>query len=344
MPTLRDVARLAGVHQSIVSRVLNDDKRTSVKEETRQRVLEAAEALGYWPNALARGLKMKSVGSLALVIPDISNPVYAEIIRGAEQEARRSGHFLLLASTEGTDPGELEFLQALLEGRVDGVILANALVEDAVIDALEAGRYPYVLVNRRSQRASRYVVADDAAGAVLAVNHLLDRGHRRIGHLAGPPTADTARTRKYGYRQALEAAGIAFSDDLVVEGNYSTESGRLGIRRLLSLTRPPTAVFAANLRVAAGAMDAARRAGVRIPEDLSIVAMHDAELAELLSPGLTTVRLPLEGLGREAVRMLLRVAHGQPGPEQVVLTGAELVERESVVTIQAEELGSSQPE
>ena len=334
MPTLRDVARLAGVHLSIVSRVLNDDKKTSVKEETRQRVQEAAEALGYWPNALARGLKMKSVGSLALVIPDISNPVYAEIIRGAEQEARQSGHFLLLASTAGADPRTLEFMQALLEGRVDGVILANALVDDAVIDALEAGRYPYVLVNRRSQRARRYVVADDAAGALLAVNHLIERGHRRIGHLAGPPTADTALNRKLGYRHALEAAGIVFDRDLVVEGSYSTESGRIGVQQLVSLPHPPTAVFAANLRVAAGAMDAARRLGVRIPDDLSIVGMHDAELAELLSPGLTTVRLPLEGLGREAVRMLLRVTRGEPRPEQVVLTGAELVERESVRTIQ----------
>lgn len=330
MPILRDVARLAGVHPSIASRVLNGDKSTSVKEETRQRVLEAARSLGYRPNAPARALRMKTTGNIALVIPDVSNPVYAEIIRGAEQRARQSGYFLLLASTEGTDPREREFLHALLEGRVDGLILANALLEPGVIDDLEKGGYPYVLVNRRTHGARRYVVADDKGGAAMAVHYLIGLGHRRIGHLAGPQAADTAVSRFEGYREALGQAGIPFDRTLVASGEYTTDAGRRGARQLLSLNDPPTAVFASNLRVAAGAMDVARQLGVRIPDDLSIIGIHDAELAALLTPALTTVRMPLEAMGREAVDMLIRLVNDERGPDQVVLTQNELVVRETV--------------
>lgn len=330
MANLRDVARAAGVHPSIASRVLNGDKSTSVRDETRQRVLAAALALGYRPNAQARALKLKTSRNIAMVIPDISNPVYSEIIRGAEQEARQLGYFLLLASTEGSDPHEREFLWALAEGRVDGLILANALLEAAVIEELEAADYPYVLVNRRSQGASRYVVADDAGGAAMAVSYLVSLGHRRIAHIGGPLSADTAVARYEGYRTALQQAGIPLDESLVSHGPYSLETGRRGAKGLLALPQPPTAVFAANLTLAMGTMDVARQQGVDIPGQISIIGIHDSDFAALMGPGLTTVQLPLEAMGREAVRMLVRVIDRREGPREMVLTHKQLVVRGTV--------------
>lgn len=330
MATLRDVAKLAGVHPSIVSRVLNDDKGASIKPETKRRVLNAARALDYRPNALARGLKMRSTTSFALVIPDIYASVYAEITRGAQLEARESGHYLMLASSPSDDPDKLDFLKALLEGRVDGLIIANALVDDGIIDALEERGYPYVLVNRRSRHATRYVVVDDKGGSQKAVQYLLEQGHRRIGHLAGPHSTDTAQVRMQGYRAALDEAAILFDPQLVVEGSFQPDAGRRGLKTLMSLPSPPTAVFAATVRVAAGALQGARELGLRVPDDVSIICLHDDEGAELVYPPLTAVRMPLEEMGREAVRMLLRIVSGNEGPEAVVVPGSHLIVRGTV--------------
>ncbi len=323
------MAQLAQVHPSIASRVLNGDKSASVKEETKQRVLEAAEQLAYRPNGLARGLRTKLSHCITLVIPDLSNPAFAEILRGAELEARRSQYYVLLASQD-SGPQEKRFLRATLESRVDGVLLANAKVEDRVIEELEADAFPYVLVNRRSHKASRYVVGDDHGAARIATEHLIANGHRRIGHLAGPETADTATARRQGYEDALRAAGIKVDPALVVCGDYAVSSGRVGLRRLWTGVPRPTAVFAASFQLAVGALEAARELALEVPDHLSIVSIDEFELAAAIPPGLTTVRMPLEEMGREAVRMLLGVVRGEQAGGQLILPQLELVSRNSV--------------
>lgn len=330
--TLQDVAHRAGVHKSIASRVLSGDPRASVSQDAQRRVREAARDLGYRPNALARGLRKKVSGAITLVIPDMSNPVYAEIVRGAEAEAQRSHYFLLLTSTYGTEAGEREFLRAALESRVDGLLLASALIDDAVIGDLERDRFPYVLVNRQAHEASRFVVTDDRGGSLLAVEHLIAHGHRRIGHIGGPPSAYTAVARAAAYREALEHAGIPFDPGLLVHGEYSIAGGRDALRRLMELPDPPTAIFAASFQLAAGAVETAFRMGKRIPQDLSIVNIDETEFAATIPPGLTTVRLPLADMGREAVRMLLRAVAGEEGETQIVLPQAGLVRRGSVAS------------
>lgn len=303
--TLQDVAHRAGVHKSIASRVLSGDPRASVSQDAQRRVREAARDLGYRPNALARGLRKKVSGAITLVIPDMSNPVYAEIVRGAEAEAQRSHYFLLLAS---------------------------ALIDDAVIGDLERDRFPYVLVNRQAHEASRFVVTDDRGGSLLAVEHLIAHGHRRIGHIGGPPSAYTAVARATAYREALEHAAIPFDPGLLVHGEYSIAGGRDALRRLMELPDPPTAIFAASFQLAAGAVETAFRMGKRIPQDLSIVNIDETEFAATIPPGLTTVRLPLADMGREAVRMLLRAVAGEEGETQIVLPQAGLVRRGSVAS------------
>lgn len=330
MPTtLRDVARLAGVHPSIASRVLNGDKSASVREETRRRVTEAASELAYRPNGLARGLRTKLSGCITLVVPDLSNPAYAEILRGAEREARKNQYFMLLASQD-SNPREKRFLRAALESRVDGVLLANAKVEDHVIEELDRDRFPYVLVNRRSHKASRYVVGDDYGAAKMAVGHLLEQGHRRIGHLAGPETADTAHERQRGYLDALREAEITPDPQLVVAGDYAVSAGRAGLHTLMHTSEPPTAVFAVSFQVAVGALEAAHELKLEVPRDLSIVNIDEFELAAAIPPGLTTVRMPLAEMGEAAVRMLLGVVRGSEPGGQMVLPRLDLVRRNSV--------------
>lgn len=330
MPTtLRDVARLAGVHPSIASRVLNGDKSASVREDTKRRVTEAATELAYRPNGLARGLRTRLAGCITLVIPDLANPAYAEILRGAEREARRNQYFMLLVS-EGPNPEEKRFLRAVLESRVDGVLLANAKVEDQVVVELDRDKFPYVLVNRRSHTAQRYVVGDDYGAARLAVEHLIQQGHRRIGHLAGPETADTAYERGRGYRDVLTEAGIMPDPRLEIAGEYAVSSGRANMHLLMSAPERPTAVFAASFQVVVGALQAARELGLEVPKDLSIISIDESEMAAAIPPGLTTIRMPLAEMGEAAVRMLLGVVRGTGPGEKMVLPQLALVRRHSV--------------
>lgn len=332
MATLRDIARIVGVDPSTVSRVVNADPKLSIRPETRQKILRAAEKLDYHPNAVARGLRRGRTNTFAMLIPDISNFVYAEIIRGAERAAGEAGYYLLLANTADRTPREAGYVKLLSEGRVDGVVMASALVNDEVIEWLNATRFPYVLVNRRSRAADRFVVLDDSGGAEQAVRCLLERGHRRIAHLAGPLYAGTALERFHGYRQALSKANAPFDSELVVECAFTEEGGAAGMRRLLDSGRLPDGIFAANIRVAFGALSVLAHSGIRVPEDVSLIAIHDHPLAALMRPSLATVRMPLFKMGFEAVKLLLRELQGDAGPMQVVLEDTELVLRDSVAT------------
>ncbi len=327
--TLVDVARLAAVDKAIVSRVVNEDRTLVIRPETRERVVEAIQRLGYRPNIAARSLRTAKAGTLGLVIPDFANPVYAEIITGAESAALDRGHVLVAGSSSGTRSSSMDrYLDLLGQGRVDGLLLAGPTTAREH-QKLQSLGLPWMMVNRRDTGDHhRYVILDDAQAAKLAVEHLLSLGHRRIGHVAGPAATDTAKRRAAGYRQAMKTAGIAVRPIDIARGDYTPGGGAQAMSGLLDKGVAPTAVFVANVAMAVGVLDTLRRAGLRVPQDVSVVAVHDLPLAEHLNPPLTTVRMPLQELGARAVELLLSRSSDEQVTE-VVSTSMELVPRES---------------
>lgn len=326
---LADVAREAGVGTSIVSRVLNDDPTVSIRPETRERILAAARALNYRPNAFARGLKLRRTMTLGMVIPNLAYPVNGEIIRGAERKAAAAGYVMLVADAdEFLQTGEA-YRRLLLERRVDGLLIASASTSERLLRELASQGLPFVLVNRRVPNVGPSVTADDAQGVRTAVEHLVELGHRRIAHITGPRDADTARRRLSGFRAGLRAAGVSVPARYVTESPYEEEGGFHAMQRLLAVEPRPTAVVAWSLAAAIGALAAATRSGVRVPEALSLVAFHDAALAQYVEPPLTTIRMPLAELAEQSVEMLLELIEGGRVGNRVVATAPVLVERRS---------------
>ncbi len=319
---LRDVAAAAGVDASVVSRVLSGDARLSIRPETRQRVLDAVSALEYHPNPAARTLKTRRTMALGMTVPDLANVNYAVIARGAVERAAEAGYTLLVASGSA-----VERLRDL-RGRIDGLLVGMATSETPRAGELGT-TIPTLLVNRREACGVPSVTVDDEAGAALATRYLAELGHERIAHVAGPQNADTARRRLAGYRAALAAAGIRARAEWIAETSFDEAGGFEAASALLAARRRPTALFVANVRAALGAIAAVGHAGLRVPQDVSIVGFHDAPFAAYLSPPLTTVRMPLEEMGRQAVESLLDLLAGEQVEDVMVRSAPELVERGS---------------
>lgn len=303
-PTLAQVAMRAGVDRSVASRALNGDRKARMTPATRERIIAAAQELGYRPNAAARGLRTSIAGIVGLAIPDFANPVYAEIIKGAEQAANH-GDRLLLTGSLGDERQVAAYLDRLVPGRIDGLLLAAGEIDSSVRLRLDSLDLPWLLVNRRGKDVSRTLTLDDANGARLGTEHLLELGHRRIALIRGPEWADTSHRRETGFRAAMLAAGIPVDERLVNSTDYSYEAGARAMLRLLHSNDPPTGVVVANIAPAVGALHAAGAvSGIEVPRDCSVVAIHDLPIAEHSFPPLTTVRMPLEELGRRAVELL----------------------------------------
>lgn len=310
-PTLVQVAVAAGVDPAIVSRLLNDDPKLRIRPETRERVLRAIQEFRYRPNAAGRALRTARAGAVGLLIPDFTNPIYAEIIAGAEAAVAERGEVLLTASSSVHSAAD--YLELLGQGRIDRLLVAGH-----TFGATERlTQLPVLWLNRRPRGATRFVVLDDTRAAAMAVEHLIELGHRRIAHLAGPAEADTARRRGMGYRRALRAAGLEVDPTLEFPGDYTPAGGAAAMAKLLAHRNPPTAVFVANVASAIGAMAQAAESGVPIPGRLSLVAVHDAALAAYLTPALTTVQMPLRELAARGVQMLFDVDETDPVREVV---------------------------
>lgn len=319
---MADVAARAQVDKAIVSKVLSGDSELRIRPDTRDRVLQAVEELGYRPNQLARGLRTDSTGTIGLIIPDFANPVYAEIIRGAEAQARTQGMHLLTASAAG---GPIEPFDLLREGRVDGLLITGLLASTAVEDPPG----PYLVLNNRVDD-DRWVILDDQRGAEIAIMHLIGLGHRRIAHIAGPSRSDTARRRLEGYRGAMERGGAKVDERLIASGDYTAEGGAAALSEILTRSQvPPTAVFVANLISAAGVLQEAQKMGFAVPGDLSVVAIHDLPLAALLVPQLTTVSMPLAQLGSRGVELLGDPTTSTREIHEVICIGIRLQVRDS---------------
>ncbi|HEX6342361.1 LacI family DNA-binding transcriptional regulator [Umezawaea sp.] len=331
MPTLQDVADAAGVSRSVASRVLTGDSRARVSEATRTRVREAAEALRYVPSHRARALRFRRSGAVGLIVPDVTNAVFADMLGGVQDKAGEAGMSVLLGQVDPPPSGHGRLRELVAEGRVDGVLLQRREdLDDSALARVLGDDVPVVLINSRLPGRSGSVVLDDVAGARLATRHLVELGHERIGHLAGVPHHDTAVRRHQGYVETMAEAGLTIAPEWVVRAGWEAAAGAEAAHRILEAPRRPTALVVSSVNAAVGAVSALGRAGVRVPEDMSVVTVLDTWVAQAWNPALTTVRLPLRELGRAACGVLIEHLGGTPLRDLVVADPApRLVLRES---------------
>jgi len=320
--TLRDVARVAGVHPATVSRALNEETRGLVNEETARRVLRAAEKLGYQPNPIARGLKTNQSYTIGVLIPDLTNPLFPPILRGIEDRLEIAGYTPLIANTDNDPERELLDSQTMRARQVDGIIAATARRDHRLHDALLEAGIELVLVNRRQEELPvSSATADDRMGMRLSVEHLASLGHRRIAHLAGPLDYSTGLDRYEGFHEAMRAAGLEPDPEIVLVAEAFTESeGARLCGQLISDGRQFTAVAAANDLLALGCYDVFADRGVSCPEDISVVGFNDMPFAARFNPPLTTIHIPHYEIGKAAAELMLeRLQDGESQPRDIRL-------------------------
>jgi LacI family transcriptional regulator len=314
--TATEVARKAGVSQPTVSLVLSRNPKARVAPATRARVLKIAQELGYRPNRLAQGLVRRRSYALGVIVPGFDNPVYAAVISGAEKVAAQAGYAVLLCEAKGSEV--VQHLEALRDRQIDGVIIAGiaaSTLPAAALDGLNV-----VLVNQPSEKFST-VGSDSLKAGTIAAEHLLALGHRRLAFLGPADAIPAFRLRERGFFQALRGAGVPLSSELIQRAAATVAGGLAGMRALLALSERPTAVFCANDLMALGAHKACSVAGVGLPRDLSLLGCDDIEMAQLVTPELSTIAVPARELGARAVRLLLKQidAHGALPPASQLL-------------------------
>jgi LacI family transcriptional regulator, galactose operon repressor len=307
-PTIYDVAGLAGVSTATVSRAINGTG--PLKPATRAAIDAAIEKLGYRPNRIARSLVTRSTQTLAFLLPDITNPFYAELVSGIQRFALAHDHTMLLCTTNGDPEQEERYLSLLRSKQVDGALVDGLVLPPERIARFVEDGFPIVCLDRDvSSRAVPLVQVENRAGAYCATNHLLTLGHRRIAHIGGVPSG-ISDEREAGYREALADAEIPGSG-VVAEGGFTVEGGAAAMQRLLDARVRPTAVFAANDLSAIGALNAIVESGRRVPDDISVVGFDDIDLAAFTSPPLTTIRQPAAEIAERATAILIDLIAGQ---------------------------------
>lgn len=310
MVTIKDVAKLAGVSPSTVSRALNNSPLIS--EKTKARVREIAEKLGYERNELARGLVTGTSGALGLIVPDITNPFFAEIAKGVGDVAHAHGYGVLLCTTEGDLDREARYLRFLRRKRVDGLILSAVTADDPNLPELLHSSIPFILVSRLVRGLDvPFVVGDDRMGARLALEHLIQLGHREIAFIGGPPNVQSSQDRMEEFRRVLREYGLPERRGWAVFADFTQTAGREAAQKLLQRHPRPTAIFAANDVIALGVMEAAESLDISIPEELSLVGYDDISYAALPRIQLTTVAQPAYAMGQIAAEYLLGVCEGE---------------------------------
>jgi LacI family transcriptional regulator len=309
--TLRDVGRIAGVSAMTVSRVING--RDGVDGETQKRVEDAIQALDYVPNRIARGLLSHKTQTIGLIVPDVANPFFAPVVRGAESAARKAGYRILLCNSEGDLRLEREYIEDLVSHRVEGLMLAPASDRSrSSILTLLRGSFPLVLIDRALPDVEcDLIVTDNVNGARRLIEHLISVGHRLIAHITDAEDTSTGRERLQGYGEALAAHGIEFRPELVVRTTVDRIGGFRAAQEILTRQPPPTAIFAVNNMTAVGTMQALRERGMSVPEQMGLVCFDDVEHLAVLSPFLTVVDQPSETLGSLGAQLLLERMSGK---------------------------------
>jgi LacI family transcriptional regulator len=328
MTTVSDVARRAGVSTMTVSRVINESG--AVSPDTRARVNGAILELGYMPNVLARQLRSMRTRMIALVVTDIRNPFFTTIASGVEDTARARGYAVMFCSTYDSEVDESEYVRVLIQRRVDGVLLVPACGGGSSVQLLQKHGLPTVVLDRHLVDASvDEVRADSKGGAYEGVRHLVELGHRQIAILSGPQGVSTSTDRVAGYLEALTEASIAGDRGQILFGEFTEASGYSMARQVIEAKPRPTAIFAANNFIAFGAMRAIREAGLRVPDDISLVAFDDLPPEWVFDPMLTVVTQPAYEIGTKAAELLLeRLGGDAPDrPRGIVLPSCLIIRR-----------------
>ncbi|MDF1604240.1 LacI family DNA-binding transcriptional regulator [Nocardioides sp. YIM 152315] len=325
------MADAAGVHPATASRALNPATRGLVNAETARRVIKVAESLGYRPNPIARGLKTAKSGTVGLVIPDLTNPLFPPIVRGIEDVLEPAGYSGLIVNTDNDPHRERQQIESLRSRQVEGLIVATALLDHPLLGQLRREGVLMVMVNRRPESVDvPSITPDDATGIELAVRHLVELGHRRIAHLAGPLNTSTGLVRARAFRSAVRDLGLEDDPALVAHCDYwSEDAGAAALRALLDSGTEFTAVVAGNDLIALGCYDVFAERDIDCPRDVSVVGFNDMPFLDKLRPPLTTVSVPHQQIGGEAARLLLDAIADPTRPSRSVLLPLTLVVRGS---------------
>lgn len=328
--TIKDIARMANVSITTVSRALN--KEGGVSEKTREKILQIAKELNYRPNRLARSLVTKRTNTIGIILPDITNPFFPEIVRAVEDTANKFGYNLIICNTDDNSEKESLYLQVLKEKCVDGIIFTSSINPSSKnIKQLLEYKIPFVLVDRYidiDHPAGIYT--DGTLGMYEAVKYLISMGHERIAFISGPKESKSAFQRYMGYINALKEANIPVRESLIKEGNYKISGGEKVVMELLSSKEDFTAVACANDLMAVGAIEVLTQSNIKVPEEISITGFDNISLSKVVSPKLTTVEQPSYEMGEKATKMLLKLIEGKSLRKTEISLKPKLIIRNSV--------------
>lgn len=328
MPTIKDVAKRAGVAPITASRVINNTGYVS--DETRRKVQLAIIDLGYIPNRVARSLRSKQTNTIALVLTDITNPFWTTVARGVEDASSEGGFSVILCNTDESDVKQDAYVRNLLQRQVDGFLLVPSTNSVGALSLMRKQEVPVVVLDRQVPFEVDTVRSDSVTGAAMLTRHLLDLGHTRIAILTGPRHVSTAEDRVEGYLSALKDAGITKDHNLICYGAFSQDGGYEMSQNILALTPRPTAIFAGNNFIAVGVLRAFREAGLHIPEDMALVAFDDLPPTYVIDPFLTVAAQSAYEMGQIATRLLLKRMEGTSSDiYQQILLPTHLIIRKS---------------
>ncbi len=325
---MKDLAEMAGVAESTVSRAIND--KSGVGEETRRKILKLAKKYNFRPNQVARNLAKQETKMIGLILPDISSLFYSEVARAIQDVALENGYQVLFCNTDSSQKQEQNYVEWLKSNQIAGAIfLGEKLVNNQIIK-LGLGKYPIVLANRLVEEVMLpSVIIDNTQGAYKGVTHLLEQNYRRIALITGPEGNWQAQNRLQGYQQALKDGGVEFDSDLILRKSLTRKSGYQGFLELVELEAPPEAIFAANDLLAVGAVEAVKMGGYLIPQDIAVLGFEDTIVTSIIDPPLTTVAQPMYQLGERAAEKLFSLITEEPAGEEIEVLDCELIIRES---------------
>ena len=312
---IREIAHLAGVSVATVSRVING--KGPVKEETRKHILKIMKEHNYVPNPIARSLSTRHTDTIGVILPELVDEFFSDLIRGMDVEATKSNKYLIVTGSHSKKNIAETLLEFMTSGRVDGVILMAPLLHREIGELLSFAKCPVVMINSclDDEKVISFNV-NNVQGAEAITRHLIGHGYEHIGMILGPKFNYDAEQRFAGFKKAIESEGLSFENSLLIPGNFTTKSGFEAFYKLLRQSPKPQAIFAANDMMAIGAYEAARKMGVRIPEDVAIAGFDDIFISRFLKPRLTTVHVPIVELGQKAMKYLLKMIEQEIDPKK----------------------------
>jgi LacI family transcriptional regulator len=327
--SIKDVAKEAGVSIATVSRVLNDVD--VVNEETKKKVTEAIKKLDYRPNIVARSLKTQKTRTIGIVVPDISNQFYPEIVRGAEDVANIYNYNVILCNTDLDSEKEIEYLRVLKEKMVDGVIYMSNSMEDEIIATLDNLKLPTVLVETNSKNSEfPSVTIDNEKAAYDATTYLIKNGNKKIAYVGVSPDLANARGLRFlGYKKALEDNGIEYDDELVQFGGAKAADGRDGMEVIINKVKKIDAAFCCSDEIAMGVINTLREKGINVPEQVDVIGFENIYASSIYYPKLTTIEEPMYDMGSVGMRMLIKLVNKKEIEQEHYVLDYKLIERDS---------------